>query len=161
MGGGAMPEEGGGGKKKKKKLDAIINVVPAIDLLSCCISFLLVSAVWTQVGRLQAQQLGNAEAPPDVPKITLSVSITDRGFVVIPSIGQPDVIAPTERHAEGPVYDYKRLSEKLKALRETYHELTSVTVAAEDNVLYDDLVRVIDTCLGAGLAQVSVTPAMG
>ena len=56
MGGGGMPEEGGHGKKKKKSLDAVINVVPAIDLLSCCISFLLFTAVWTQISRLQVQQ---------------------------------------------------------------------------------------------------------
>ena len=48
MAGGAMPEQGGGGgKKKKKALDAVINVVPAIDLLSCLITFLLYTAVWT------------------------------------------------------------------------------------------------------------------
>jgi biopolymer transport protein TolR len=51
MGGGAMPEQGGGGKRKKKSLDAIINVVPAIDLLSCLITFLLYTAVWTQISR--------------------------------------------------------------------------------------------------------------
>ncbi len=46
MGGTALPE--GGGKRHRQSLDATINVVPAIDLLSCCISFLLFTAVWTQ-----------------------------------------------------------------------------------------------------------------
>ena len=51
MAGGGMPAEGKG--HGKKALDAVINVVPAIDLLSCCISFLLYTAVWTQISRLQ------------------------------------------------------------------------------------------------------------
>ena len=33
--------------KAVKPLDAAINLVPFIDLLSCCISFLLITAVWT------------------------------------------------------------------------------------------------------------------
>ena len=66
MGGGAMPEQGGGGKRKKKSLDAVINVVPAIDLLSCCIAFLLFTAVWTQISRLQVQQLGTGAPEPTV-----------------------------------------------------------------------------------------------
>ena len=67
MGGVSMPE-GGGGKKRKHALDATINVVPAIDLLSCCISFLLFTAVWTQVSRLQVAPIGNGP-PPEVQPV--------------------------------------------------------------------------------------------
>src|SRR3954471_22311438 len=83
MGGGAMPEGGGHEKKKKKSLDAIINVVPAIDLLSCCISFLLFTAVWTQITRLQVQQSGgpsDGTPPPQDKGIQLTVTLTERGF---------------------------------------------------------------------------------
>ena len=38
------------GKSGKKALDATINLVPFIDLLSCCIAFLLITAVWTELG---------------------------------------------------------------------------------------------------------------
>src|SRR3954469_9417873 len=98
MGGGAMPEGGGHGKKKKKVLDAIINVVPAIDLLSCCISFLLITAVWTQISKLQVQQSGGPSdgTPPPEKALVLNLTMTDRGFtlssggntVEIPSLGK-------------------------------------------------------------------------
>ena len=42
MGGAAPTPTGKGGKKA---LDAALNLVPFIDLLSCCISFLLITAV--------------------------------------------------------------------------------------------------------------------
>ncbi len=90
-GGGGMPEEGGGGKRKKKSLDANINVVPAIDLLSCCISFLLFTAVWTQISRLQVQQLGTGAPEPTVtdPQKALIVTLAmgERGYALSTSAG--------------------------------------------------------------------------
>ncbi len=62
--GGAAPVEGG--KGKKKSLDAVINLVPFIDLLSSLIAFLLMTAVWTQLATLQVGQQGNNAAPSQV-----------------------------------------------------------------------------------------------
>src|SRR5512133_3805092 len=92
MGGGAMPEQGGGGgKRRKKSLDATINVVPAIDLLSCCITFLLYTAVWTQVSRLQVQQLGTGapevEQTEQQKQLIVTLAIGERGFNLSTSAG--------------------------------------------------------------------------
>ena len=162
MGGGAMPEGGGGGKRKRKSLDAVINVVPAIDLLSCCISFLLFTAVWTQISRLQAQQFGTAEAQQTEQQKSLTVTLVvgARGFVLQTSAGGAWEIPPLGRSGDGQAtYDVKGLAERLKALRADYPDQAAVTVAAEDQVLYQDLVKAIDTCVGAGLTAVSVTAA--
>jgi biopolymer transport protein TolR len=40
----------------RKSLDAEINLVPFIDLLSVCICFLLMTAVWIQIGAVQVKQ---------------------------------------------------------------------------------------------------------
>ena len=62
MGGAAPTPSGKGGKKP---LDAAINLVPFIDLLSCCISFLLITAVWTQLARMDVTQKGQGAAGVD------------------------------------------------------------------------------------------------
>ena len=49
---------GGGGGKGKKPLDTTINLVPFIDLMAVTIVFLIMTAVWTQLGRLQVSQSG-------------------------------------------------------------------------------------------------------
>ena len=54
---GAAPQEHTG-KGGKKPLNAELNLVPFIDLLSCCISFLLITAVWTQIAGLQVASSG-------------------------------------------------------------------------------------------------------
>ena len=163
MGGGAMPEQGGGHGKKKKSLDASINVVPAIDLLSCCIAFLLFTAVWTQISRLQVQQLGTG-APLDPTQeqlqqkaLAVTLAVGERGMAL--AVGDATYDIPSlGRTGEGVVtQDLKTLSTRLKAVKSEYPDQASIIVTAEDTVPYGDLVRVIDLCLGAGLAQVSVS----
>ena len=162
MAGGAMPEQGGGGKKKKKALDAVINVVPAIDLLSCLITFLLYTAVWTQISRLQVQQLGTGAPEPlaaDLQQKALAVTLAvgERGMAL--SVGDASYDIPSlGRNAEGVVLqDLKSLDTRLKALKGEYPDQGSIIVTAEDTVPYGDLVHVIDACLAVGLMQVSVS----
>jgi biopolymer transport protein ExbD len=161
MGGGAMPEQGGGGgKRKKKSLDAVINVVPAIDLLSCCITFLLYTAVWTQISRLQVQQFGSGAPEPVVTEpqkqLLVTLAVGERGMALSTSGGLA-VDIPLQRTGGEVRQDLKTLGDKLKQLRSDYPETAAVTVSAEDTVPYGDLVQVIDTCVGQGLVAVSVT----
>jgi len=141
----------------------VINVVPAIDLLSCCISFLLITAVWTQISKLQIQQSGGPSAGDPVEQkqtLPLSLTMNDQGFTItygtqslpIPSLG---------KNSDGsPNYDVKSLEAKLKAIKQEAPDQAAITVAAEDSVLYQNLVKVIDLCIGAGLPNVSVTAAV-
>jgi len=160
MGGGAMPESGG--KHGKKSLDAVINVVPAIDLLSCLITFLLYTAVWTQISRLQVQQLGTGapETEQTDPSRTVIVTLAmgERGFNLSTSLGASFDIPTLGREPDGKVrFDLKALGERLKQLKSEYPETAAITVSAEDTVHYGGLVQVIDACLGAGLVAVAVT----
>ena len=160
MGGAALPE-GGGGKKRKRALDATVNVVPAIDLLSCCISFLLFTAVWTQISRLQAAPVGAgdpAEAQP-VKSLTVTLTMGERGYVLATSAGATVEIPALGRDASSVQYDTKGLGERLKKLKTEFPDQGAITVAADDAVLYADLVHTIDACVGAGLANVSVMGA--
>ena len=146
MGGGGMPEQGnGGGKRKKKPLDAVINVVPAIDLLSCCIAFLLFTSVWTQISRLQVQQLGTGAPEPTVTETQKSLLVTlamgERGFTLATSSGTSLDIPALGRGAAGEIrFDLKALGERLKQLKGDYPDTAAVTVSAEDTVSYGDLV---------------------
>ena len=163
MGGGAMPE-GGGGKKRKKSLDANINVVPAIDLLSCCITFLLYTAVWTQISRLQVQQLGTGapetEQTEQQKQLLVTLAVGERGFNLSTSAGSSVDIPTLGRDADGKIrFDLKALAANLKQLKGNYPDANAITVQAEDTVSYGDLVQVIDSAIGAGLVSVSVSGA--
>jgi len=158
--GGAAPVETG--KKGKKSLDSELNLVPFIDLLSCLIAFLLITAVWTQISALRVAQTGGLDStPPEPPKdntIDVRVTLTDRGYTL--SLAGALVELPKVSKAAGMGYDTKGLVEKLKLVKTQYPDQRAVTVAAEDAVVYENLVDTIDQVVAADLPDISVTAAV-
>jgi biopolymer transport protein ExbD len=51
-------------KTGRRPLDSQVNLIPMIDLLVCCISFLLITAVWSHMSRIS---LRPADTPGDAP----------------------------------------------------------------------------------------------
>jgi len=56
---------GGGGKGKRRSLDSEINMIPFIDLLMVTISFLLITAVWSHMSRINADAQVPGPPRPD------------------------------------------------------------------------------------------------
>jgi biopolymer transport protein ExbD len=77
-----------GGKGGRKPLDAEINMIPMIDLLMCLIAFLLLTAVWSTMARVNAN--ANVPGPPDPnnpvttenPELWLHVTVQEDQFVL-------------------------------------------------------------------------------
>src|ERR1700712_4788523 len=63
---GGVDVGGGGGKGGRKSLDSEINMIPMIDLLMVTISFLLITAVWTHMARINADAQVPGPPRPDV-----------------------------------------------------------------------------------------------
>src|SRR5256714_14860791 len=106
MGGAAPTPSGKGGKKP---VDAAINLIPFIDLLSCCISFLLITAVWTQLARMDVAQKGQSsagatdeKAPGNVVQRTLFLD--KDGSTFAQSTGES-----TPSPKKGEEYDYAKI----------------------------------------------------
>jgi len=56
----------GGGHGGKRAVNADIPLIPFIDFLLCLVSFLLITAVWTQMSRINAD--ARVPGPPDPDK---------------------------------------------------------------------------------------------
>lgn len=154
---GMAPQEHTG-KGGKKSLDAELNLVPFIDLLSCCISFLLITAVWTQISGLQVASSGG---PPDQQKqestIDVKLLLTGKGYSLTMAGAQIEI--PKINGKDGtPSYDRKTLDEKLKTLKASLPDQSAITVQPEDAVAYSDLVETVDSCMGQQLRNVTVAP---
>jgi biopolymer transport protein ExbD len=63
------------GSGRRRSLDAEVNLVPFIDLLSMCICFLLMTAVWTQLSSVQVKQATGTDAAPTSPAQTIDVEV--------------------------------------------------------------------------------------
>src|ERR1051325_11585223 len=100
----------GGGRKGRKDVNGELLLVPYIDLLTCMIAFLLITAVWTQIARLEVRQRGQGESDGvDPPEIKIAVLVHQDGFSVVVNQDQ----RPLPRKAGE--LDYATLAHELKA----------------------------------------------
>ena len=151
----------GGGHGGKKSVDHSIPLVPFIDLLLCCVMFLLVTAVWNQLARLNAnqQQPGQPQMdtpPPEEPQIKLILQVQNAGYVLATTAGDSTTIPKN-----GDAYDVEELVKKLKERRELEPNKKDITVAPEDGVQYEHVVKAMDTVVGEGYEAMSLSDAAG
>ena len=158
MGGAAPTPTGKGGKKP---LDAAINLVPFIDLLSCCISFLLITAVWTQLARMDVTQKGQGaagstdEKPPE-PTVNLTLYIDKDGYTFAKSTGESTPIP-----MKGDDYDYVKLADILKDAKTAYPDKNDIAVKADDSVLYNKIIRTMDIVISSGFPDIGLSDKGG
>ena len=154
---------GTGGKSNRKPLDATINLVPFIDLMAVTISFLIMTAVWTQIGRLQVSNSGGPTDPNQQEEkektVPLTLLITDKQLQL--TVGTTsDAPIPIVRDAKGRL-ELAKFEARIKEVRAQLPDQSAITLQPEDAVKYEDLVRIIDDSIGLGLPNVSVAAAMG
>ncbi len=142
-----------GGKSGKKSLNANLNLVPYIDLLTCMVAFLLITAVWTQLARLQTQQKGQGaageETPPDI-QVKVVVLVNQEGFNLV--VGPEQTPIPKK----GSDYDFERLAAELKKAKAAHPDKNDAQVASEDTIKFDTLVRAMDTAMQERFPDISL-----
>lgn len=148
----------GGGGGKKKAVDSEIPLVPFIDLLLCCVMFLLVTAVWNQLARLNAnQERPGKDAPEDAPleevdqdKLYLHIG-KDTGYNLFSTQGD-NVEIPMNKGE----YDLEQLRNKLQARRKLDVNRTDIIVTSDDGVVYSQVVSAMDIVLGEGFKDMAL-----
>jgi biopolymer transport protein TolR len=157
-GGGSSIPSGSGGKKP---VDFEINLIPCIDLFSVLIAFLLMTAVWTEIAKIDVKQKPNmpSEDQPeekDEKPLNLTVFVKANGYTVT----KKSVIVK-EIEKKGDEWDSITLSEVLKGVSAEHPENHDVTVKSEDTVPYQQLITVMDTCLMHKLEGITVAGVEG
>ncbi|MCO4760876.1 MAG: biopolymer transporter ExbD [Myxococcales bacterium] len=168
---------GGAASGKGGVADASLNVVPFIDLLICLICFLVISAAWTSLSRIDVDQAlpkASKTPPKDKPekKAEINVAITPTGYLVNlfnaenAELGQPKRIPTTGdmKICQGKTgkdgacpggyqtfkkYDKDKLKETLAGFMKEgkLADKIKVMVAAHDKVQYLHLIGTLDSVL--------------
>ena len=143
-----------GGKGPRKDVNADLLLVPYIDLLTCMVAFLLITAVWTQLARLEVQQKGQGESGSEAPQLTkIAVVVHQDGFAVV--VDQDQRPLP-QRAGE---FDYGALTTDLKRLKALYPDKTDVQVSSADAIKFDTLIKTMDAAMAAGFPDLSLLDA--
>ncbi len=155
MGGAAAEPTGKGGKKS---LDANINLVPYIDMLMTIMTFLMMTAVWTQIAMLEVQNAsGGAETEPapDDPLAPKPIMIlAGKEQVTVTEEGQEPRPFPATQDG----YDFTGVNIELKRLKDARKDRDVVKIQSEDGVQYQHLTKLIDLATGNDLKQITLTP---
>ncbi len=153
MAGGGSPTPTKGGKKA---VDFTVNLIPTIDLLSVLISFLLITAVWMQLARIDTDQAisQNNTAPPQDQEKEKRVNIlltADEAVMNITGEKPPKHILrlPEDKYL-------KEVRSTIDTFKGRLAETPKVMLAAEDKVEYKRIIQIMDICLDLGLSGITV-----
>jgi len=146
-----------GGHSGKKAVDHEIPLIPFIDLLLCCVMFLLVTAVWNQLARINAnQQQPGQQAPQDAPppeeRVKLILQVQNTGYVLASTAGDRTTIPRT-----GDTYDLEELRNKLQERHRLEPNRRDIIVAPEDGVEYENVVNAMDIVVGEHYPDMSLS----
>ncbi len=149
-------QESGGGRKKTFEP----NLVPFIDLMSVLITFLLLTAVWTQVSMVQIgtsiygkKNENKDQPPPPLPPqvdIVLKLEIKNSGYHLV--VGRESINLPKTAG----LFDDAGLLAQLERIKQLYPDKQDAALAMEDDLPYEQLIKGMDAFLSAGFGQLSV-----
>jgi biopolymer transport protein TolR len=147
--------------RKKKHLEFEINLIPAIDLLSVCICFLLLTAVWLHVGALNVKQaVGGQPASETAKKPTVWVQISGQGDV---SLDVRDARVPAKlvkakvagKEGKPDLEGIQAIASQLKSAEPT---LTTVLIQPQAATMYESIIDVMNSFKKQGMIDLGVSP---
>lgn len=150
----AHVESGSGGRKTSFEP----NLVPVIDLMSVLITFLLITAVWTQVSMIQigsslygkkSEGQPTPPIPPDA-QIVLKLEIRPNGYAL--TVNKKTINFPLV----GGVFDDENLMNQLKQVKEQYPQKNDAVIMMADELPYERLIVGMDTLLKGGFGAISI-----
>ena len=149
--------EDGGGRRGRRGNSFDLNLVPFIDLMSVLITFLLITAVWTQVSMIQigSSLMGKRSddqpvTPPPLAEVVLKVDVKPAGYEL--TVGKQKISLPKV----GADWDDAGLVAQLQRVKQLYPEKVDAVVAMEDTLAYNQLIKAMDNLLFAGFSVISV-----
>jgi len=149
---GVSVEQGGG---KRKGVDVELNLVPFIDLLSVCILFLLMTAVWVQVSKMSAFSQPSGEATISHSEVSsINKAREERDYDILV---RPGGIEIKDDNKSLGVYTSEQFELKLQQLQtQLGTKIPKVSLRAADDVVYEDVIYVLDTLFNHQWTQVTV-----
>jgi biopolymer transport protein ExbD len=155
----AVSVEGPRGGGRRRSADSQLNLVPYIDLLTCMIAFLLITAMWTQLARLQVHQKGQGESgkTTEQPEVDVAVVVHADGFALVVDRHPEKDQRPLPRTAAD--YDYERLAGELRTLKSSFPDKSDIRILSEDAIHFESLVKTMDVAIAAGFPSVSLLDA--
>lgn len=154
------------GLGKKKDLNTELNLTPFIDLLSTCVCFLLITAVWIEIGALEIKQSRGTEAA-DSTKKTYDLDIVYSSPQLVNLNLKKGGKRIKSYKVEGK--EYSEIVEKLNDLipsqvlnfKNQVIKISTATITPKSTVNYGQMVKVMDVLRNNEIVNIGVLTARG
>ena len=144
----------------KKDLNFEINILPILDILSVLICFLLLTAVWLQVGTLDTKQaVGDNSLAGAVNPPSLWIAVEAQGNLRL-SLRDVKTKMPLESQvkADRNGINFVSLDAKIQQLKAQLPELKTVVIRPEAKANYGDVIRVMDSLKKNQMNDIGLSP---
>lgn len=144
----------------KKSLDFEINILPILDILSVLICFLLLTAVWMQVGTIDTKQaIGDNTASAGKNPPSLWITVAKDGALTISLRDLPKTTQlenQIQKTADG--INWNALEMKLQTLKKQWPDLKTGIVRPSAQTSYKDVIRLMDQLKASQFEGVGLSP---
>lgn len=147
----------------KKELNFEINILPILDILSVLICFLLLTAVWTQIGTLDTKQaLGDNSTAGDKNPPSLWIAISPDGSMKFslrdlkPEMNK--VARESGLRASSAGINWQAFSQMIQNFRTQLPDLKTVVITPEAQANYGDVIKVMDQLKRNELTDIGLSP---
>jgi biopolymer transport protein TolR len=146
----------------KKAMDFELDLLPVISMMSVCICFLLLTAVWTNIGALEINQgLGQESTRSEAEQKTPSlwISARDGGEVTVQMMDSPATPKALLKKSFGlDASGMTALLNHANELKRYEPSLKTALIMAEPKVNYGSVVRLMDRLKGINIAEIGIAP---
>lgn len=147
----------------KKHLDFELNLVPFIDLLSTCICFLLITAVWLNVGTMNVKQAVGGQSQAETEKKPLLWVFLGEGGDVTLDVRESSLMPAALRKLtlgaapEGKI-DSAKLEQVIGEMKTKEPSLRTALIQPKGQTSYETIIELMDQFKKSGLNDLGVVP---
>ena len=148
--------------QKKKHLDFELNLIPFIDLLSTCICFLLLTAVWLNIGSMNVKQaVGGQSVAEAEKKPVLWVFLGDKGDITFDARDSQKIPGNMRKFKlsglDGKI-NFEQLEAQITTMKKAEPELRTTLIQPKPQTSYEDIIDLMDHFKKVGMADLGVVP---
>lgn len=154
------------GLGQKKELDAQLNLTPFIDLLSTCVCFLLITAVWIEIGTVEVKQShGTSAAQEKKESYDLDLVFKDPTEMRVnlkkngKRVRSMQVKSDSFEGMLGQLND--TIATKVLTFKKKSIEIATATVTPRSSVDYGSLISTLDVLRKNQIVNIGVLTARG
>lgn len=151
-----------GGKGRKKNMNFELNLVPFIDVLSTCICFLLVTAVFINLGSFHVSQaVGSEKQDKAQSSGSITVSMGGQGdvrFEVKDVKGFTGDLNMVTVRGNGGKINFAKTEEWIKSFSSRFTNVKTVLLMPNPASKYDDMIQLMAQFKASQLDQIGIAP---